>query len=92
MIGITLLLGEKEFKKNEQYYKLANKYLGIYKDLQEMYYKGENSEKLYNLREQIKKLDKETSNCPISKVGRWWSRKVIRGEMNLNWIYEAKNK
>jgi hypothetical protein len=91
MTGIILLIGEKEFKKNEQYYELANRYLGIYKDLQEIYYKGENSEKLSNLRKQIKKLDEKTSIYPISKVGRWWSRRVIKSEMNLDWIYENKD-
>lgn len=90
MISIALLLNEKDFKKSEGYYRLANRYLSIYKDLQEMYYQGGNPERLQNLREQIKKLDKETSNYPISKGGRWWSKRVVKSEMNLDWIYENK--
>ena len=90
MISIVLLLNEKDFKKSEGYYRLANRYLAVYKELQGIYHQKANSEGLQNMREQIKKLDEKTSNYPISMVGRWWSKRVVKSEMNLDWIYENK--
>lgn len=90
MISIVLLRNEKDFRKSEGYYRLANRYLAVYKELQGMYHQKASSDGLQNIREQIKKLDEETYNYPISMVGRWWSKRVVKSEMNLDWIYENK--
>lgn len=87
--GIILLMNQKDINDTEEYYKLANKYLSAYKDLQAIYYsQEEDSAKFNDLRDKIKLLDGETSKYNIGAIGRMWSKIRIKSEMDLEWIYE----
>ena len=68
---------------------LANEYLGVFKDLQDIYYSQEDeTNKFIAIRDKIKKLDKKTSKYNICTIGRWWSKIRIKSEMDLEWIYK----
>lgn len=87
--GIILLMNQKDINDIEDYHKLANKYLSVYKDLQAIYYSKEDNSVTFNdLRVRIKLLDEETSKYNIGTVGRLWSKIRIKSEMNLEWVYE----
>jgi hypothetical protein len=84
LVTIFVLLNEKEYDKTRAYRELANKFKTIYDELRVKYDTSDPSN-LDALTKRINDLRLETSEFPVSRVGRVWSKLTISGEMNLDW-------
>ncbi len=94
--AFILLLNKKNYSEDriEKYRILANEFKDIYNDVEGYYYSFDESkpttENIRNIKTKMKKLRIETAKLPINIIGRFISKKKIKEEMNLDWIYSEK--
>jgi hypothetical protein len=90
MATLYLMFNQREYEKLKSYRLLANNFKEIYDKLEINYYNN-NFNNLMSIQERINGLRSETSDYPISFVGRYWSGRVIQKEMDLSWVYKGRN-
>jgi hypothetical protein len=90
LASIWLLVNQKEYEKIEDYMRLANKYKNLFDEIRNAYYSN-NFENIETFQQEINNLREQSYSYPIGKIARWWSKHVIRKEINLEWIYEKCN-
>ncbi|WP_434579272.1 hypothetical protein [Thermoanaerobacterium thermosaccharolyticum] len=87
IFSIWQLIEQSNYEKIKDYMRLANKYKNLYDEIKKMYYEKNISE-IDNILQKITELRIESTEYPINKIARIWSKCVIRKEMNLEWLYE----
>jgi len=91
--AFILLLNKKNYSedKMEKYRRLANKYKDVYDKLESYFYECNDikniSKNISDIRKIMNNLRLETVELPINMLGRFLSKKKIKEEMNLEWIY-----
>jgi len=88
--SMWLLVNQKKYEKVEGYMRLADKYKNLFDRIRNAYYSS-NFENIETFQQEIKNLREKSYNYPVGKIARWWSKRVIKKEMNLEWIYEECN-
>lgn len=79
------LLGQHRFEKVGTYRRLADKVKSIY-DRAEVAYHDQDKAKHAEVRSEWERLKPALSQHNISWMGRWRSKRVIKQEMNLQWL------
>jgi hypothetical protein len=84
---------DKANKVIEQHFDLANKYLEIFKQIRNLNCDIESLtiQKLNEIQSEVTQLDIQSTQLPISFIGRWWAKLRINKEVDLGWIYQNKN-
>lgn len=90
MFSIMLIINQNSFSAITEYRKLANQFKKVYDQLEQKYHRREFAG-LDDIYKRLSELMDETSRLPISRMGRWWSKRVINREMDLRWIYEGRH-
>lgn len=85
--SIWLLVNQKEYEKVEGYMRLADKYKNLFDKIRNTYYSN-NFENIEAFQQEMNDLREKSHSYPIGKIARWWSKRVIKKEMNLEWIYK----
>jgi len=94
LIAVLILLFKKNYfseKKIESYRKLANEYKDIYDEIEDYYHSCNENEDINknidSIMNKISKLRQKTVELPINILGRLLSKRKIKKEMDLDWVY-----
>lgn len=90
MFSIMLIIDQNSFSAVTEYRRLANDFKKVYTQLEQKYHCRDFTD-LDAISKRLGELMDETSRLPISRIGRWWSRRVINREMDLRWIFEGRH-
>ena len=85
--SIWLLINQGKYEKVKDYMRLANQFKNLYDKIRNSYYSG-HFKNIPDFQNEMVKLRRKTHKYPIGKIARWWSKYVIKDEMNLEWIYK----
>lgn len=87
LFATTLVLfNQKKYPLIEEYRKLANQFKEQYDLLEIMFNNRDHNSEINEPRNTIATLNQKTTKLPVSLLGRLWSRRVIKKEMNLKWL------
>jgi hypothetical protein len=84
LLSVVLLVFQKDIEKVRDYRKHADSYKNVYDSLQHA--ADRNDKPLDAAENTIRGLREMNADFPISKLGHWWTQKVIEKEMNLEWL------
>ncbi len=84
LLSVVLFMFQKDIEKTRDYRRHADKYKNVYDQLESLHDSEDCN--LEDIRKGLAKLREHNADYPISKLAHWWTNRVIKKEMNIDWL------